>query len=61
MVVVTHEIQFAREVANRVLFLDQGRVVEAGSAREVLVPQTDRLRSFLRRMRQEQTSLSTPS
>jgi arginine/lysine/histidine/glutamine transport system ATP-binding protein len=57
MVVVTHEIQFAREVANRVMFLDQGHVVEAGAAREVLTnPQSDRLRSFLSRMRQGQIS-----
>ncbi|MBD3882352.1 amino acid ABC transporter ATP-binding protein [Phormidium tenue FACHB-886] len=55
MVVVTHEIQFAREVANRVMFLDQGGVAEEGIAREVLVnPQSDRLRTFLSRMRQGQ-------
>jgi arginine/lysine/histidine/glutamine transport system ATP-binding protein len=53
MVVVTHEIQFARDVANRVLFLDQGLIVEEGPAREVLTnPQSDRLHTFLRRMRQ---------
>ena len=56
MVVVTHEIQFARDVANRVMFLDQGRVIEEGAAREVLVnPQSDRLQTFLSRMRQGQT------
>jgi len=54
MVVVTHEIQFARDVANRVLFMDKGVVVEEGAAREVLTqPQSDRLRLFLRRMRQQ--------
>lgn len=53
MVVVTHEIQFAREVAHRVMFLDQGRVAETGSAQEVLTnPQCDRLQAFLQRMRQ---------
>jgi arginine/lysine/histidine/glutamine transport system ATP-binding protein len=53
MVVVTHEIQFAREVANRVLFLDRGQIVEEGPAREVLTnPQSDRLRTFLSRIRQ---------
>lgn len=52
MAVVTHEIQFAREVANRVIFLDQGAIVETGDAREVLTnPQSDRLRTFLSRMR----------
>ena len=55
MVVVTHEIQFAREVANRVMFLDQGRVAEEGIAREVLTqPKSDRLNAFLSRMRQAQ-------
>ena len=53
MVVVTHEIQFARDVADRVMFLDQGRVAEEGIAREVLTnPQSDRLQTFLSRMRQ---------
>ncbi|MGC8712377.1 MAG: amino acid ABC transporter ATP-binding protein, partial [Leptodesmis sp.] len=53
MVVVTHEIQFAREVANRVLFLDRGRILEEGPARQVLTnPQSDRLQAFLSRIRQ---------
>jgi arginine/lysine/histidine/glutamine transport system ATP-binding protein len=51
MVVVTHEMQFAREVANRVLFLNQGQVEEEGPARQVLdQPQSDRLKVFLSRM-----------
>lgn len=51
MVVVTHEMQFAREVAHRVIFMDQGRVAEEGVARDVLTtPQSDRLRAFLKRM-----------
>ncbi|WP_287128720.1 amino acid ABC transporter ATP-binding protein [Candidatus Cyanaurora vandensis] len=51
MVVVTHEIQFAREVAHRVLFLDQGQVAEEGPARQVITyPQSERLRTFLSRM-----------
>ena len=51
MVVVTHEMQFAREVANRVIFLNQGVVEEEGNAQEVLTnPQSDRLKSFLSRM-----------
>ncbi|WP_019503475.1 amino acid ABC transporter ATP-binding protein [Pleurocapsa sp. PCC 7319] len=51
MVVVTHEMQFAREVANRVIFLNQGVVEEEGDAQEVLTnPQCDRLKSFLSRM-----------
>ncbi|MBD2100650.1 amino acid ABC transporter ATP-binding protein [Leptolyngbya sp. FACHB-261] len=51
MVVVTHEIAFAREVANRVMFLDQGRVVEEGPARQVITnPRSERLCTFLSRM-----------
>ena len=51
MVVVTHEINFAREVANRVIFLNQGVVEEQGNAHEVLTnPQCDRLKAFLSRM-----------
>lgn len=51
MVVVTHEMQFAREAAHRVIFLDQGQVAEQGSAREVLTnPSSDRLRAFLSRL-----------
>ncbi len=52
MVVVTHEIQFARDVANRVMFLDQGHVAEEGLAHKVLTePKSDRLQTFLSRMR----------
>jgi polar amino acid transport system ATP-binding protein len=48
MVVVTHEIGFAREVADTVVFLDSGRVVEQGPPTEVLDhPRHDRTRAFL--------------
>lgn len=51
MAIVTHEMQFAREVAHRVLFLNQGYVEEEGRARDVLThPQSDRLKTFLSRM-----------
>jgi polar amino acid transport system ATP-binding protein len=51
MMVVTHEIAFARDVADRVLFLDGGRIVEEGRADEVLVrPQNVRTQDFLRRV-----------
>ena len=54
MVVVTHEMQFAREVASRVMFLHQGYVEEQGSPREVLThPDSDRLRAFLSRLNTE--------
>jgi arginine/lysine/histidine/glutamine transport system ATP-binding protein len=51
MVIVTHEMQFARDVAHRVLFLNQGQVEEEGTARQVLTyPKSDRLKAFLSRM-----------
>ena len=51
MVVVTHEMGFAREVADRVLFLDGGVIVEQGPARELLTnPQHARTQDFLRRV-----------
>lgn len=51
MFVVTHEIQFAREVADRVLFLDKGQIAEQGKAEEVLRnPTHPRTQEFLRRV-----------
>jgi polar amino acid transport system ATP-binding protein len=48
MIVVTHEMGFAREVANSLYFLDQGVIEESGNPREVLVnPRSARLQSFL--------------
>jgi polar amino acid transport system ATP-binding protein len=48
MVVVTHELGFAREVANELTFMDEGVVVETGSPRDVLAdPKRDRTRAFL--------------
>lgn len=50
MIVVTHEMHFARDVADRVVFMDEGIVVEQGPARELISnPQSDRLRAFLSR------------
>jgi polar amino acid transport system ATP-binding protein len=51
MVVVTHEMGFAREVADRVLFIDGGVIVEQGAAKAVLnQPQNARTQDFLRRV-----------
>ena len=51
MMVVTHEMGFAREVADRVLFIDGGVIVEQGAARSVLnQPQHPRTQDFLRRV-----------
>lgn len=48
MVVVTHEMGFAREVATRVLFMDQGVVMESGTPEEIFGnPQNERTRNFL--------------
>ena len=48
MVVVTHEMGFAREVSNRVLFLDEGKIQEEGSPQELFNnPKSERLKSFL--------------
>ena len=48
MVVVTHEMGFAREVSNRVLFLDDGVIAEQGTPDEIFgAPKCERLRSFL--------------
>ena len=51
MVVVTHEIAFARDVADRVLFIDGGVIVEEGPARAVLTePKHPRTQDFLHRV-----------
>ncbi|MFM8992373.1 MAG: amino acid ABC transporter ATP-binding protein, partial [Alphaproteobacteria bacterium] len=51
MVVVTHEMTFARDVGTRIVFMDAARVVAEGTPREILVePRHERLRSFLARI-----------
>lgn len=51
MIVVTHEIGFAREVADRVVFMDGGRIVEEGRPDEILVnPKEERTKTFLARV-----------
>jgi ABC-type polar amino acid transport system ATPase subunit len=58
MLVVTHEMQFAREVGDRVVFMDEGRIVEEGVPAEVLDrPKEERTRRFLRRSLQLAGSL----
>ena len=48
MVVVTHEMGFAREVGDTVIFMDEGKIVETGTPAEVFdSPKSDRLKSFL--------------
>lgn len=51
MLVVTHEMSFARDVANKVIFMDGGVVVEEGTAEEIFMrPKEERTRTFLRRV-----------
>jgi polar amino acid transport system ATP-binding protein len=50
MIVVTHEMMFAREAADRVVFMDDGIIAEEGRPEEVIAnPRSSRLRAFLRR------------
>ena len=58
MLVVTHEMQFAREVGDHVIFMDHGRIVEEGRPSDVLdQPREERTRQFLRRTLQLADSL----
>jgi putative S-methylcysteine transport system ATP-binding protein len=51
MLIVTHEMQFAREIADRVIFMEGGRIVEAGPPAAIFErPQDSRLQAFLRRV-----------
>ena len=51
MIVVTHEIGFAKEVADRVVFMDGGHIIEEGAPSEILVaPKEERTKSFLARV-----------
>ncbi len=51
MVIVTHEMNFAREVADRVIFMDKGKIVEEGTPEEIFAnPKSDRLKEFLSSM-----------
>ena len=50
MIIVTHEIRFARDVADYVIFMDEGRIVEEGPPSQVIdAPQAERTRRFLER------------
>lgn len=51
MIIVTHEMAFAREVADRILFLDKGEILEDAPPHEIFVmPRHDRTREFLKRV-----------
>ena len=52
MVIVTHEIDFARNVSDRVIFMDEGYIVEQGKPEDVIDnPKNDRVRAFLRKVK----------
>ena len=53
MVVVTHEISFARDVADRVIYMDQGVVAETGPSSIIDNPETERLKKFLSSINEE--------
>ena len=58
MIVVTHEIRFASEVADRVVFMDEGTIVEQGTPAEVLDnPKEERTQRFLRMVEREETAV----
>jgi polar amino acid transport system permease protein len=55
MIVVTHEVAFARDVADRVIFIDEGRIIEQGPPAQVLgAPREDRTRRFLRMVERDE-------
>lgn len=52
MVIVTHEIEFARNVSDRVIFMDEGYIVEQGKPEDVIDnPKNDRVRAFLNKLK----------
>ena len=53
MVIVTHEINFARDVADRIVYLDHGKVAEEGPSSIINQPKTERLQRFLSSMHEE--------
>ena len=62
MIVVTHEIRFATEVADRVIFMDEGRVVEQGPPEAVIAaPRHERTRRFLRLVDQAEVQSEVPA
>jgi len=54
MIVVTHEMSFARDVSNHVVFMDEGRIVEEGNPEEIFArPKEERTKQFLKRITPE--------
>ena len=54
IIIVTHEIDFARSVSDRVVFMDKGLIVEEGSPKDVIDnPKNERTKTFLKKMQAE--------
>jgi polar amino acid transport system ATP-binding protein len=61
MIVVTHEMAFARDVSDRIVFMDEGRIVEEGGPDQLFSnPRHDRTRSFLRRIMRRDADDANP-
>jgi len=56
MVIVTHEINFARDVADRIVYMDEGKVAEEGPSSIINEPKTERLQKFLSSMHEDKVS-----
>jgi putative amino-acid transport system ATP-binding protein len=57
MIIVTHEMQFAREVANRVIFMEGGNIVEQGTPKQIFEnPQHQRTKEFVARATKQNLS-----
>ena len=53
LIIVTHEMSFAKEISDRVIFMDEGVIVEAGTSTEIFdTPQNERTKAFLSRFKQ---------
>ena len=51
MLIVTHEIDFARELSNRIVFMENGVIVEQGSPKQIFTnPQQERTKQFIQRL-----------
>ena len=50
MIIVTHEMQFAREVSDRIIFMEQGVIQEQGTPEEIFASQNARVREFIGKM-----------
>ena len=61
MLIVTHEMQFARAISNRVFYMDQGGIYEDGPPEQVFdAPQKDRTRQFIRRLKVLELTIDSP-